>query len=118
MTLDATFRPLATKLLTKLGRTATYIKVTEGTYDPTTGIITNTEASSAIHTYQSSPNDSQLASGQYLSSNAIFLLSAEELGFVPSANDKITAGTTWTIDRVRKHSSGQYDALYECVGRQ
>ena len=118
MSLDSTFRPLATKLLTALGRTATCTKVTEGAYDPATGTVTNTETTTIIHTYQSSPNDTQLASGQYTANSAIFLVSAEELGFVPNINDKITAGTTWTIQRVKKHSSGEYDALYECVALQ
>lgn len=118
MTLDATFRPLATKLLAKFGRTATYTRVTEGTYDPATGTVTNTETTSTIKTYQSSPNDTQLASGQYTANSAIFLVSAEELGFIPSPTDKITIGTDWTIERVKKYSSGEFDALYECVANQ
>lgn len=118
MTLDGTFRPLATKLLTKFGKSATFTRVTEGEYDPSTGTVTNTETTSDIHTYQNSPNDTQLASGQYTLNSAIFLVSAQELGFTPGINDKITTGSVWTIERVRKYSSGQSDALYECVAKQ
>lgn len=118
MTLDATFRPLATKLLTKFGRTCTFTRVTEGAYDPATGTTTNTETTSTVYTYQSEPNDNQLASGQYQVGQSIFLISAAELGFEPRPNDRITVDAMWTISRVKRTSSGQYDALYECVAAQ
>jgi len=118
MTLDATFRPLATNLLRKFGRSCTFTRVTEGDYDPATGTTTNTETTSTVYTYQSSPNDNQLASGQYQAGQSIFLLSAAELGFEPRPNDKITAGTSWAIVRVSRTSSGQSDALYECLAAQ
>lgn len=118
MTLDATFRPLATNLLRKFGRSCTFTRVTEGAYDPATGTTTNTEATSTVYTYQSSPNDNQLASGQYQAGQAIFLISAAELGFEPRPNDRITVDAMWTIQRVARTSSGQYDALYECLANQ
>ena len=116
MTLDATMRPLASQLLKKFGKPVTFKKITQGSYDPLTGSVSTTVQTKSIYTYLSNPDDTQLASGQYRVDQVIAMISALELGFEPTPNDKITIdGVDWNISRVSFLSSGVSNALYSCI---
>jgi hypothetical protein len=116
MTLDARFQPLATQLLQTYGRPVVFKSIRHGQYDTETGKVVARNDSVDIHTYLTSPDDKQLASGQYIASNLIAMISAEELGFEPKPNDKINIDDVdWTISRVSFVSSGLQNALYYCV---
>lgn len=119
MTLDAVFRPLATRLLSDYGKQVTYITVFEASYDTATGQSSNSETSKTIYTYQAEPDQSFLAEGSNTQNLADFLISAEELGSEPQANDKLQEGAVlWTIESVRRISSGAQNALYICTARR
>lgn len=116
MTLDARFQPLATQLLRTYGRPVVFKAIRHGVYDTETGTVKTTTNSVDIYTYLTSPDDKQLASGQYVSSNLVAMISAEELGFEPKPNDKINIDDVdWSVERVSFVSSGLQNALYYCV---
>lgn len=116
MTLDARMRSLATNLLQSYGKQVTFKRITQGAYDPTTGSVAVTTSSSTIHTILQNPDETQLASGQYRIDQVIAMLSAEELGFEPTPNDKINIdGADWNISMVSFISSGEQNAVYNCI---
>lgn len=116
MTLDARMRSLATNLLQSYGKAVTFKRITQGTYNPDTGSVTTTTASSSIHIIMQNPNNAELATGQYRVDQVIAMISAEELGFSPTPNDKITIdGVDWNITSVSFISSGEQNAVYNCI---
>jgi hypothetical protein len=116
MTLDSRMRSLATNLLQSYGKQVTFKRITQGEYDPTTGSVAVTTSSSTVHTILQNPDETQLASGQYRIDQVIAMLSAEELGFAPTPNDKITIdGSDWNISMVSFISSGEQNAVYNCI---
>lgn len=116
MTLDSRMRSLATNLLQSYGKAVTFKRITQGTYNPDTGSVTTTTASSAIHIILQNPNNAELATGQYRVDQVIAMISAEELGFSPTPNDKITIdGVDWNITSVSFISSGEQNAVYNCI---
>lgn len=120
MSLDTTFRPLATRLLRKLsGLQVTYKRVTEGDYDPDTSASTPSEASSTVYAYAATPNALRLQAGAVQQGDILVYLSAEELGFKPEPGDKITyESADWTVVGVEFVSSGTLDALYTVTVRR
>ncbi len=116
MTLDARMRSLATNLLQSYGKEITFKRITQGDYDPNTGSVSVTTATSTVHTILQNPDETQLASGQYRIDQVIAMLSAEELGFEPTPNDKLVInGADWNISMVSFVSSGEQNAVYNCV---
>ena len=116
MTLDAKFRPLATKLLSAYGKLVVYKRTTQGAYDPTTGSVATTTTTYPIHVMLQNPDDSQLATGQYRVDQVLVTISAEELSIEPSPNDKIAIdGVDWNVSMVSFVSSGEQKALFTCV---
>jgi hypothetical protein len=120
VTLAAIFRPLATRLLKDLsGLQVTYKRVTEGVYDPATGLATPTEASSTVYAYAAAPNVLKLQAGAVQQGDILVYLSAAQLGFKPAPGDKITyEATDWTVVDVEFTSAGTLDALYTVTVRQ
>jgi hypothetical protein len=120
VSLDATFRPLATRLLRDLsGLLVTYKRVTEGAYNPETGASTPTEASSSVYAYAAAPNALQLQAGVVEEGDILLYISAAELGFKPKPGDKVTyESADWTITAVEFFSSGTLDALYTVTVRR
>jgi hypothetical protein len=116
MTLDAKMRSLATNLLQAYGKAVTFKRITQGSYNPATGSVSTTTVTSTVYTILQNPDDTQLASGQYRVDQVIAMLSAAELGFEPTPNDKISIdGVDWNISKVSFTSSGAQNALYHCV---
>lgn len=116
MTLDAKMRSLATNLLQAYGKAVTFKRITQGSYNPATGSVTTTTTTSTVYTILQNPDDTQLASGQYRVDQVIAMLSAAELGFEPTPNDKISIdGVDWNISKVSFTSSGEQNALYHCI---
>lgn len=114
MTLDSTFRPLATKLLGKFGRPVTYKRLTVGAYDPALGESTNTLTDYSVNGFMSERNLGQLENGQNYTFARVIYISAEALGFEPAADDRILVGSDlYTVQSYRFYSSGAQDALYE-----
>lgn len=116
MTLDARMRSLATNLLQSYGKSVTFKRITQGAYNTDTGSVATTIANTPIHIIMQNPNNAELATGQYRIDQVIAMISAEELGFAPTPNDKLTIdGNDWNITSVSFICSGEQNAVYNCV---
>ena len=113
--LDTKMRATAERLLKKFGKVATYKKITQGTYDPTTGGITNTETDYAVTIYIQSPESGDIQSGIANASDIVALVSAKELGVEVAQGDKIIAGGTYEVKVNKPVWSGEQIALHQII---
>jgi hypothetical protein len=118
MTLDATARRVATKLIGQFGRLITLTTVTAGAYNPATGVsvpaTSNVNVKAIIEDYKGFEIVSELAQA----GDKKVLVSAADLASKPSPADKLVIdGLTFTIVGVKAVSSGALDALYELQAR-
>lgn len=113
MTLDATARATAQRLLTKFGKNCILKRVTEGAYDPATGTSSTTETSYSIKAYLDQPNRQELAGGLVTTADEVAIFAAQGLAIEPALLDKLTVdGTDRTIKMVSRIWSGELVALW------
>ena len=113
---DTKFRALATKLIDKYGKDATYTTVTStvGSYDPLTGTNTTTaEANTAIKVFISEFSGQDYADGLIKRNDKKLLVSAEET-ITPELGDKVTIDSTvyQVIPPAVETWSGKQIAMY------
>lgn len=120
--LDTKFRALATKLIDKYGKAATYTTVTSttGAYDPLTGTDTTTvETDTAIKVFISSFSGNDYADGLIKRSDKKLLISGEDLTN-PELGDKVTIDSTvyQIIPPAIETWSGEQIAMYTLQARR
>lgn len=105
------------KAINTHGKTCSYTKVTEGTYNIETGSTTNTEISYSVKMYKKHIRASQYNFPNMIGrDSALFYLANNSLGFVPTAKDKITIDSiTYTIDSVTEHAADGLVILYKIL---
>ena len=108
---------IALKAINTHGKTCSYIKVTEGSYNIETGSTTNTETSQSVKMYKK-----HIRANQYNFPNmigrdsALFYLANNNLGFVPANKDKITIDSvTYTVDSITEHAADGLVILYKIL---
>jgi len=126
MTLDATGRATASKLIGKYGATVTLKHVTTGAYDPSTGTVGTTTTSETVKSAPpKSPFSARTGKGGFMIANGlaqvgdkVFMLAAADLASPPKLEDLITfGGYDWTIVSLNPIYSGELVCVYECLGR-
>jgi len=121
-TLDTKFRALATKMIDKFGKDATYTTVTTttGAYDPLTGTNTTTaETATAIKVFISKFSGGDYADGLVKRSDKKLLVSAEET-ITPELGDKVTIDSTvyQIVPPAIETWSGEQIAMYALQARR
>lgn len=100
------------------GSTCSYIKVQAGTYDVSTGSVTNTETTLSLKAYKKHTKATQFSYPNLIGKDiALFYIAADSfVDFIPDCNDKITYGTgTYTVDSVQEHSALGSVVLYRIL---
>lgn len=118
MTLDATARRAATKLIGQFGRSITLTTVTPGAYNPATGAAVPTSASVTVKAIVEEYKGFDIVSELAKAGDKKLTVSAADLAARPTPADKVTVdGLVYTIVAVKAISSGALDALYEIQAR-
>jgi len=102
------------QFITKHGQNATYIRVTEGSYDIATATTSNSESSTTIRMYKRHRVANQYNYPSLIGKDiAEFYITADTLTGLPAVRDKITDSVgTYTIDSFKVHSAMQENVLY------
>lgn len=105
------------KAINQHGRTCTYSKVTEGTYNIETGSTTNTETDYSVKMYKKHIRASQYNFPNMIGrDSALFYLVNNNLSFVPAIKDKITIDSViYTIDSITEHAADGLVILYKIL---
>jgi hypothetical protein len=108
----ATHRAISTH-----GIDCTYTRNTTETYDPSTGSVTNTSLSVNVKAYKKHIRATQYNYPNLVGrDSAMFYIYAEDISFVPVANDIITwQSQKYTIDSVQSHEAFGEIILYRLV---
>lgn len=113
MTLDATARRAATKLIGQFGRSITLTTVTAGAYNPATGTAANTTSSVSVKAILEDYNGFEIANELAVAGDKKVTVSAADLASAPKPVDTLTIdGQVFTIVGVKAVSSGALNALY------
>lgn len=111
--LDIRARETARALLLRYGKVCTLKKLTNGTYDPETGTVTQTSVDHTVHVYLDMPNRTELASGLVSASDEIAIFAASEIAVAPVLGDMLTVDSrNRLIKMVSKVWSGDQVALW------
>lgn len=107
---DRKFRPLASGMLAKFGKSITYRRVTLGTGPQPTP----TTADTAIKAVITGASLGHLPGGMTMTDGKKVLIAASDLTFAPSQNDKMVIdGVVQTIALVKPIYSGELVAAHE-----
>lgn len=121
--LDKSLPQVATKLVKKFGRNATYQVLSSsgdqvynedtGLYETTTGYI---DKPTIKISPPKSPTPDELVEGQVLPTDLMFMIDAQSIDFEPKANDRVVIkDKTFTVKSSRRIDSGELTALYKVV---
>jgi hypothetical protein len=111
------FLQSAIQMIELHGVTSTYTKVTNGSYDPNTGSVTNTETSFTVKTYPKHIKATQFNYPNLIGKDAVlvYLPGNTSVG-TPDTSDKITIGSdVYTVDSFQKHIALGEVCLYRIV---
>lgn len=108
---------IAVRAINTQGKTCSYTKVTEGSYDIETGSTTNTETSYSVKMYKKHIRATQYNFPNMIGrDSALFYLANNSLSFVPANKDKITFDSvTYTIDSITEHAADGLVILYKIL---
>lgn len=119
MTLDATARPLALKLINKYGATITYTTVTAGSYNPATSTATPSEASASVKAVVETYSGVTFFSNLITAGDKKLTVPASSFAAEPKPGDKITLDSlVYTVIAVKQIFSGALAAIYEIAARK
>jgi hypothetical protein len=107
MSFQSDMAATAHELLTEFGTTATLVKVVVGTYDTSTGSVSNTETSYTITMYEEDASGSDVDGSQIKAGDKLAMISTD--GSVqPETNDRITyQSADWmVVDATRENVNG------------
>ena len=104
----------AKQLIGMHGKTFSYTKVTQGTYDPSTGSVTNSESTTSLTAYKKHIKATQYNYPNLIGKDAAsFLIASDSFVDAPSVNDKITEGTSvYTVDSIQEHLAFNEIVMY------
>lgn len=108
------FLTIAKQAILMHGEPCTYSKVTTGSYDVNTGMVTNSESSSLITAYRKHIRANQYNYPNLVGKDAIIAyITADSIVGLPSVNDKLTFGsTTYTASSIQEHRALNELVLY------
>ena len=113
MTIEAELR----SLINDIGKPLTLRKVTEGTYSPSTGLITNTNTDTSVKGMMLNYKDSQLDDDIIRRGDRKIVLRASD-GVVPEIQDVVLDGLVeYRLVNVRQIEQAGTDLIYVCQGR-
>ena len=107
----------ASTMVNQHGETCTYTKVTEGTYNVSTGSVTNTETAYTIKAYRKQIKATQYNYPNLVGKNALLVYMAPSTSVgTPEPNDRVTFGSdVFTVDSVQGHIANGEVCLYRLV---
>lgn len=106
------FLRASVKLISRHGRNVTFVSVQEGTYDPVTATVVNTETRTIVKAFKESVKVTQYNYPNLIDKEVFrFHVAGSSLTTVPQVQDKILDGTDEYIIVERM----QHDALGETV---
>lgn len=113
MTIEAELR----SLINDIGKPLTLRKVTEGTYSPSTGLITNINTDTSVKGMMLNYKDSQLDDDIIRRGDRKIVLRASD-GVVPEIQDVVLDGLVeYRLVNVRQIEQAGTDLIYVCQGR-
>ena len=119
MTLDATARPLALKLIEKFGATITYTVVTAGAYDPATSTATPTTANLTVKAVVETFSGTVFFSDLIVAGDKKLTVPASSFSAEPKPGDKVTLdAVVYTVIACKPIFSGALAAVYEIAARK
>ena len=89
MSLDASVRKLAQRVMRKVGTEVTIRRVAVGVYNTTTGTVTNAESDYEVVGRLDDYTDREFASGRIKVGDRKFTFAAADAAFVPVPDDKV-----------------------------
>ena len=123
MNLDVTARATALRLIARLGKTAGYISVTDGIYNPATGAAVPTETTYSVKaiveeiSYRSV--GAGFMAGLVREGDKKIIVAASGVTFTPKTGDKFNVdGVIYEVLNFRTTYSGELVALFEVHGRR
>ena len=112
-----TLKTASTKLINDLGKALTLRKVTEGSYDPSTGSASNTTADTSVKGMLLNYNDRQFDGNVIQRGDRKIVIRASD-SVIPEIQDIILDGSTeYRIVEVRQIEEAGTDVIYICQGR-
>lgn len=119
MTLDATARPLALKLINKYGASVTYTQVTAGAYNPATSSATPTTVASTVKAVVETFAGTHFFSELIIAGDKKFTCPASSFSSEPKPGDTVTLDSiVYTVVAVKAIFSGALAAIYEIAARK
>ncbi len=114
------FLQAATNAINLHGISCTYTKVTNGTYDPNTGSVTNSTTDYTVKVYSKHLKATQFNYPNLIGKDAvlIYMVPSATVG-KPDTNDRITIATdVYTVDSVQEHAAKGNVCLYRITAIQ
>lgn len=107
----------AKELIYPNGISISYIRITEGEYDTSTGTSTNTEVSTPLIAFPKNVRVNQYNYPSLISKEVMeYLIVATDLSTKPLPQDKvIRSGVTYTVDSVREHVAQGEIVIYKVI---
>lgn len=112
------FLELTKSELLKHGKKATYVRVTNGTYNVETGKKENTETSYSIQIYKKSMKVNQYNYPNLIGKDVcLFYVASDSLSFLPNVRDSVIFdGVRYSIDSYVEHAALGQVVLYKIIG--
>lgn len=112
------FTIVAKNAIARHGSSSTFIHVTQGSYNTSTGIASVSEATETITVYKK-----HIKANQYFLPSLIgkdvaeFYVAGNAMTIAPKVNDKITFNSvTYTIESITEHHAGGEVGVYCLIG--
>jgi hypothetical protein len=113
--LDKTSRYLAVNLINQFGKSVTLNRIVHGTYDVSTGKVTNAVTSSSINCVLEDFTPWELANGLGTIGGKKVTIASKSVA-IPALIDTLTIDSdTFTIASIKTMYSGELPAIYELV---
>ena len=105
------------RMINQHGQSATYIKVSEGSYNIETGSTTNTDTSYTVKMYKKHIKATQYNYPSLIGKDsALFYLANNALSFIPRPKDKIVVSSVaYTVDSITEHSADGLLIFYKLI---
>ena len=117
MTLATSLRATASKLMAKFGGTATIRRVTTGTYNPTTGTVSEATSDTAVRGVLQDVNLREV-NDLIRATDKRLLIAAADLSAPPTTTDEvIITGATYQVIRVDTIEQDNTAITYELILR-
>ena len=113
----STIKPELTYMVNDMGKSLTLRSVAEGAYDPSTGVVVNTNTDTSTIGMLLNYHDRQFLDTNVERTDKKIVLRATD-GVVPKINDIVIDGTKeYKIIDVKIHQQKGVDLVYVCQGR-